>query len=315
MTIKTSLPQIVVVAGIIRDARGRLCLSRRPEHKHQGGLWEFPGGKVEANEPLNDALARELHEELGLEQVVSAPFMTLEHAYPDLRVVLHFREVLSYRGEAHGREGQPVEWVPREEVSARSLPAANRPVAAALRLPRELVIAPEGLDEAVLRAGLERLEPARQGLYLRHWNRESPALVRIAEHCHDLGLRFWVRDDAALARRLDAFGLHLSVPALMAQTGRPDFDGLLSAACHDRGQIEQALRIGAQMATLSPVNATPSHAGAAPLGWRAFEGLVHEQPLVFYALGGVTPADLATARQHGAFGVAGIRAFWPGPTE
>ena len=112
MTTDASLPEIVVVAGIIRDAQGRLCLSRRPEHKHQGGLWEFPGGKVEAGEALGDALARELDEELGLRDLVSTPFMSVEHAYPDLRVVLHFRELRAWSGEPHGREGQPVEWVP-----------------------------------------------------------------------------------------------------------------------------------------------------------------------------------------------------------
>ena len=61
------LPEIVVVAAIIRDRENRLCLSRRPEHKHQGGLWEFPGGKVEEGEPLERALARELDEELGMQ--------------------------------------------------------------------------------------------------------------------------------------------------------------------------------------------------------------------------------------------------------
>lgn len=305
------LPEIVVVAGIIRDSQGRLCLSRRPEHKHQGGLWEFPGGKVEAGEALSRALARELHEELGLAGVVSVPFMTVEHAYPDLRVVLHFRHVTAFRGEPHGREGQPVEWVPLERLSARSLPAANRPVATALRLPQELAIVAEGLNEAALLAGLERLEPARQGLYFRHWNRDTPALARLAEHCHRRGLRFWIRDDAALARRLGAFGLHLSTNALIAQSAPPEFDGILSAACHDMRAILKARHLGAHMATLSPVNRTQSHPSATPLGWRNFHDMVREQPLVFYALGGLAPTDLATARQHGAFGVAGISAFWP----
>ncbi|ASK34850.1 NUDIX hydrolase [Alcanivorax sp. N3-2A] len=309
MTTDASLPEIVVVAGIIRDAQGRLCLSRRPEHKHQGGLWEFPGGKVEAGEALGDALARELDEELGLRDLVSTPFMSVEHAYPDLRVVLHFREVRAWSGEPHGREGQPVEWVPLQQVSERSLPAANRPVAAALRLPRELVVLPDGLGSAALLSGLASLDPARQGIYLRHAGEQ---LRGLAARCHELGLRFWIADDADLARRLDAFGLHLTAPVLMAHTQRPAFEGMISAACHDRAQIQQAVNVGAHMATLSPVRRTASHPGATPLGWPGFQDLVREQPLVFYALGGVAPDDLALAREHGAFGVAGIRAFWPG---
>lgn len=303
------LPEIVVVAGIIPDADDRLCLSRRPDHKHQGGLWEFPGGKVEPGEALDHALARELHEELGLDGVRSIPFLTVRHRYPDLAVTLHFRELTAYTGVAHGREGQPVEWVPRAELSARAFPEANRPVAVALRLPPEWVIPPEELDQTAVVEGLARLDPARQGVYLRGWS-GHPAVTAA---CRARGLRFWVRDDAGLARREGAFGLHLSGEGLARaqREGAPAFEGLLSVACHDAGQIDAARALGADMATLSPVRATPTHPEAAPLGWDGFDELVAGNPLVFYALGGVGPEDLATARAHGAYGVAGIRGLWP----
>ncbi|MCH2559270.1 MAG: Nudix family hydrolase [Alcanivorax sp.] len=307
------LPEIVVVAGIIPDGDDRLCLSRRPEHKHQGGLWEFPGGKVEPGESLERALARELHEELGLDEVRSRPFLTVRHRYPDLHVTLHFREVTAFTGEPHGREGQPVEWVPRSGLSARAFPAANRPVAVALQLPPEWVIPPETLDEAEVIAGLARLDPARQGVYLRGWS-GHPA---VAAACRVRGLRFWIRDDAGAARREGAFGLHLSGEGLARaeRNGVPAFDGLLSVACHDAAQIERAMALGADMATLSPVRATPTHSEAAPLGWEGFADLIAGNPLVFYALGGVGPDDLTTARAHGAYGVAGIRGFWPATTD
>lgn len=304
-----ALPEITVAAGVIRDAEGRLCLSRRPAHKHQGGLWEFPGGKVEAGETAHHALARELHEELGLTVDASMPFMTVEHRYDDLRVILHFREVTAWHGEPHGREGQPVEWVPLAEISERAFPAANRPVALALHLPPELAIVPEGLDEAAVLAGLDRLDPARQGVYLRQWS-DSGALPRLAARCRERGLRFWIRDNAEVAAREGAAGLHLSGGALERGDIGP-FDGPLSAACHDTAQIDRALALGCGMALLSPVASTPTHPHAMPLGWAGFNELVREKPLVFYALGGVGPGDLTAAREHGAFGVAGIRAFWP----
>ncbi|HBP93498.1 MAG TPA: 8-oxo-dGTP diphosphatase MutT, partial [Alcanivorax sp.] len=203
------LPEIVVVAAIIRDRENRLCLSRRPEHKHQGGLWEFPGGKVEEGEPLEQALARELDEELGMKAVRSQPFMTVRHRYPDLRVTLHFREVTAYTGEPHGREGQPVEWVPLQELSSRQFPAANQPVVTALKLPRQLVIPPEGLHYQDVLAGIDRLDPDSQGLYLRQWS-QSDALPELAARCRARGVRFWIRDDAHLATREHAFGLHLT---------------------------------------------------------------------------------------------------------
>jgi 8-oxo-dGTP diphosphatase len=334
-----SLPEITVVAAIIRDRRDRLCLSRRPEHKHQGGLWEFPGGKVEEGEPLEQALARELDEELGMQGARSRPFMTVRHRYPDLHVTLHFREVTAYTGEPHGREGQPVEWVPLQELSSRQFPAANQPVVTGLKLPRQLVIPPEGLSHQDVLAGIDRLDPASQGLYLRQWS-QSEALPELAARCRERGVRFWIRDDAHLATREHAFGLHLTgVNGLLgerapmdaglvgagparewARSARQDprdlkkalqnFQGILSASCHNEQEIAQAVEWGAQMATLSPVHATPTHPDARPLGWDRFQALVEGKPLVFYALGGVTPDDLDTALHHGAFGLAGIRAFW-----
>ena len=330
------LPEIVVVAAIIRDRENRLCLSRRPEHKHQGGLWEFPGGKVEEGEPLERALARELDEELGMKAVRSQPFMTVRHRYPDLRVTLHFREVTAYTGEPHGREGQPVEWVPLQDLSSRQFPAANQPVVTALKLPRQLVIPPEGLHYQDVLAGIDRLDPDSQGLYLRQWS-QSDALPELAARCRERGVRFWIRDDAHLATREHAFGLHLTAldargaggsgpggsgpsPRKAGKAGRQDprdlqealqnYPGILSAACHNEAEIAQAVEWGAQMATLSPVHATPTHPDAQPLGWDRFRALVEGKPLVFYALGGVTPQDLDTALHHGAFGLAGIRAFW-----
>lgn len=308
-----SLPEITVVAGIIRDGDGRLCLSRRPEHKHQGGLWEFPGGKVEPGEALDVALARELHEELGLDVTGCEPFMTVRHRYPDLKVTLHFREVRRYSGEPHGREGQPVEWVPLADITERAFPAANRPVALALRLPPEWVVVPEGLEEPAVVQGLERLDPRRQGVYLRGWS-QGPALPRLAACCHERGLPFWVRDDAALAAREGAAGLHLSRRALMAASTVElnGFTGVISAACHDAAALEQALALDIPMAVVSPVAATATHPDVAPMGWDGFAALTEGRPLVFYALGGLSPDDLSTAREHGAYGVAGIRAFWPG---
>jgi 8-oxo-dGTP diphosphatase len=318
------LPEIVVVAAIIRDRDNRLCLSRRPEHKHQGGLWEFPGGKVEEGEPLERALARELDEELGMQGVRFQPFMTVRHRYPDLRVTLHFREVTAYTGEPHGREGQPVEWVPLQELSSRQFPAANQPVVTALKLPRQLVIPPEGLGYQDVLAGIDRLDPDSQGLYLRQWS-QSDALPELAARCRERGVRFWIRDDAHLATREHAFGLHLTCgsgpsPRKGGEAGRQDprdpeealqnFQGILSASCHNEAEIAQAVEWGAQMATLSPVHATPTHPDAPPLGWDRFRALVEGKPLVFYALGGVTPQDLDTALHNGAFGLAGIRAFW-----
>ncbi|EKF74253.1 hypothetical protein A11A3_09645 [Alcanivorax hongdengensis A-11-3] len=306
-------PAIIVVAAIIRGKDGRICLGKRPDDKHQGGHWEFPGGKVEPGESLAAALARELHEELAMEQSESAPFMTIVHQYSDLHVTLHFREVFAWQGEPHGREGQPVAWFENSELPGLSFPAANRPVVTALTLPPSLAIAPPDQSLTSLLQAIGELDATQTGIYLRHWSQHE-ALPEIASCCRYHGIRFWLRmvseEDAAIAQQEGAFGLHLPAAVLAGCDQRPDFAGVVSAACHDRAEMEKIVSLSLDMAMVSPVEKTPSHPGASPLGWPQAAALMIGQPLACFALGGLTPDHLPLAREHGAVGVAGIRAFW-----
>ena len=193
----TTTPAITVVAAIIRGNDGRICLSRRPDHKHQGGRWEFPGGKVEPGEPLSTALARELEEELGMQAAISSPFMTIAHQYQDLHVTLHFRDVTAWQGDPSGCEGQQVSWFEIPELPALEFPAANRPVVTAITLPDYLAIAPDNMDLEALKAGIGRLDAARMGLYLRQWS-EHAALPEILALCRETGIKVWLRASAGL---------------------------------------------------------------------------------------------------------------------
>ena len=106
MPLPEERPDRIDIALAIPLRDGKLFVARRAGGLHLAGSWEFPGGKVEEGEPLEQALARELDEELGMQGARSRPFMTVRHRYPDLRVTLHFREVTAYTGEPHGREGR-----------------------------------------------------------------------------------------------------------------------------------------------------------------------------------------------------------------
>ncbi|MGF1528801.1 MAG: 8-oxo-dGTP diphosphatase MutT [Candidatus Competibacterales bacterium] len=122
-----------VAVGVVVNPCGEVLIARRAPTAHQGGLWEFPGGKVEAGEPVEDALARELLEEVALEVVVAKPWFTLTHDYGDRQVALHIFWVSRFKGEARGLEGQPLAWRPIAQLVAADFPAANAPIVAALQ--------------------------------------------------------------------------------------------------------------------------------------------------------------------------------------
>lgn len=124
--------RVWVAVGVIQDPAGRICICRRPEDKHQGGKWEFPGGKVEAGETVQQALARELAEELGIGVRACQPLLTIHHDYPDKSVLLDVWRVTGFEGQAHGREGQPLRWIGLDELEGYDFPAANQPIVARL---------------------------------------------------------------------------------------------------------------------------------------------------------------------------------------
>ncbi|MDQ1304172.1 MAG: 8-oxo-dGTP diphosphatase, partial [Pseudomonadota bacterium] len=102
---------ILVAAGVLRDASGRVLIAQRPDGKHAAGFWEFPGGKIQAGESPLQALCRELAEEIGIVVSAATPLMTFRHSYPERVVELQVFEVSHYSGEPRGLEGQPLRWV------------------------------------------------------------------------------------------------------------------------------------------------------------------------------------------------------------
>ncbi|AZN31467.1 8-oxo-dGTP diphosphatase MutT [Pseudoalteromonas sp. Angola-31] len=113
-----------VAVGVIKK-NNAIFICKRADEQHQGGLWEFPGGKVEAGESVFAALKRELSEEVGITIHSSSQLMVIEHDYGDKCVKLDIHVVSNFSGEAHGAEGQPSEWVAINELSNYDFPAAN----------------------------------------------------------------------------------------------------------------------------------------------------------------------------------------------
>ena len=118
----------LVVACSLIDIDGRILLAKRPDNAQMGGLWEFPGGKVEPSETIAEALSRELQEELGVLVEAAEPFMVIDHDYGDKQVRLDVYHVTRWQGEAQGLEGQPLAWKLPVELIGWPFPAANTPI-------------------------------------------------------------------------------------------------------------------------------------------------------------------------------------------
>ena len=310
-------PAIHVVAAILRDARGRILLTRRTDGRDLAGLWEFPGGKVEPGESVEQALRRELVEELGIEIGAVEPMIAVPHAYPHKRILLDVQHVAAFSGRARGLEAQALAWVEPSRLARYPMPAADRPVVAALLQPDRYLVTPEpdADDETFLATLARSLACGVRRVQLR-----AKALPRERFHALALAARALARDCGAelllnsghdasfeIAAELE-LGLHLMSEHVREQVRRPE--GLLAASCHDAEELRRAEALGCDFVVLAPVAPTVSHPDQAALGWERFAELREQVALPIYALGGMTESDLSTARAHGAQGIAAIRGLW-----
>lgn len=302
------------VAVLLRED-GQVLLGERPPGKPWAGWWEFPGGKIEAGESPLHALQRELYEELGTAALEAYPWLTRRYAYPEREVKLHFFIVRRWHDEPHGKENQRLAWQSPASPTVAPLLPANAPVLQALCLPPLYAIShAAALGETEFLARLEQaLQRGLRLVQLREPQLDEAALLRLAgqvvRHCHAHGARVLLNATPDLARLAGADGVHLSARRLLAMRERPR-DMLCAASCHDAKELAQAAQLELDLVVLSPVNPTLSHPQATPLGWPAFARLIADYPLPVYALGGMQPADLHQAWQHGAHGIAAQRAPW-----
>jgi 8-oxo-dGTP diphosphatase len=307
-----------VAVGVILNKDGQVLIAKRPDDAHQGGLWEFPGGKVEQGEALFDALKRELHEELAIQIIASESLIKITHDYGDKKVCLDVHKVTEFSGEPQGNEGQPIRWVRAQDLFQYDFPAANRPIVTAINLPQTMLITGEAANESELLAKTERaLQSGIRLAQLRvHPENFSAHIVQeFAILCRRYSARAQLNTSPEIFSGLPVvgmnLGLHLNSRFLMTLQERPVASSiLLSASCHNEIEIAQAHEIGVDFICLSPVLATNSHPGESGMGWDKFAELVEVAKLPTYALGGMGKHHLKMAMQHGAQGIAAISEWW-----
>ena len=296
-----------VAAAVILRPDGAFLLAQRPPGKVYSGYWEFPGGKVEPGEPAPDALARELHEELGIDVQTAYPWITRVFTYPHAIVRLNFFRVTRWRGEPHPREDQAMAWQTLAGNMASPMLPANAPVLASLALPAEYAITDAARwGTAVMLEKLQRrLEQGLKLVQLR-----EPGLA-------DAERRIFCGNAIGRARRFgckvmvksphsDADGIHFTASQLMGLMERPR-GMLVAASCHTREELERAMALELDFAVLGPVK---EKAGAQPMGWARFAEVARGTTIPVYAIGGLVRADLEDAWRAGAHGLAMIRGAW-----
>lgn len=309
-----------VMAGALIDGQGRVLLAQRPPGKHLAGLWEFPGGKLEAGESPVDGLVRELREELGVEATMGEPLISVPWRYGERVLRLDAHRVDQWRGEPASLDGQALQWCLPREVDPLMLAPADRHILCALQLPTRCLVTPDEVaSEPSVAQWQQRIEAALSAgarlvvLRFPQWPssrvRELAAalLPAVRTHAADVLLSGDVQGALALGAPI---GVQLKAAQLADLTQRPlPWNQRVGASCHDAGELAQAAAI-ADFATLSPVDVTSTHPDAAPLGWPAFGAMVEATPLPVFALGGMTEMHTQAARDAGAQGIAGIRGFW-----
>ena len=310
---------VEVAAAVMLRADGQeYLLAQRPQGKVYAGYWEFPGGKVEAGESIRAALIRELHEELGITVTECSPWLTRTFTYPHATVRLNFWRVTAWSGEigiTAPLEHAAVDWqqIGKTATVTPILPA-NDPILKALALPTRMAITmaeTEGIERT-----LERIDTAlTQGLKLiqirdKHYPEAKRVWLAetVTQLAHSHGALVLINDDANLAQRVHADGLHLSSSALAQCSSRPDF-AWVGASCHTAEEIQHAGELLLDYALLGPVLPTPSHPEASGIGWEAFSASIADNTLPVFALGGMRPEMLEQAQALGAHGIALMRGW------
>ena len=317
---------IHVVIGIVQNTKQQVLVSTRKDNVHQGGLSEFPGGKVEKNETPEQALYRELREEVNLSCNKLAPLIQIPYEYEDRKVFLNVFRVTDYSGSVEANEAQDLNWIDIASLDAKKFPSANYGIIRALQLPHSVCVTPNfdrDEDAFLMRLGKIVKKRTTSIIQLRSHQLNGLEYSKLAEKCLSVCEKFQAKlvlnRELEVVCQLKVNGCHLTSKRLMELNERPDVSSgsdtkfLISASCHNLEEISHASAIGLDYIFLGPViekvientaNNTISN-----LGWEKFKALAKASQIPIYAIGGLKLSDQEVAIINGAQGIAAIRDF------
>ena len=307
-------PIVNVAVGVVFDINDRVLIAKRRPGQHLAGMWEFPGGKIEADESPVDALCRELREELGVIVRKPEPLISFVHCYSDRTVKLCVYTVSKYDGAPVGLEGQEISWISVEGLDLKRFPQANRPIISSLKLPDRYAIVDLSSNE--LSSAIEKIRSLIERdirlIRLRASGLDYERYASVASYAADIckqGRQVLMLDTyPELVLAVGASGLHLSSVELHRMQVRPlDASYWIAASCHNTADLSRSAQLGVDFAVLGPVKPTQTHPEAKPIGWRTFKNMVESAIIPVFALGGLTVNDIPDARRNGGQGDSAIR--------
>lgn len=303
-------PVTPVAVGVIVRTDGAVLLAERPTGKPYAGYWEFPGGKIESGESVEQALERELAEELGVRVRSTEPWTVLEYDYPHAYVRLHFQRVFDWLGTPHPVEGQQLMFLrPGEDPPTPLLPAAV-PALRWMQLPTVTAYSNEVSADAeqaqqwierALARGLRQIlwyEPLLAGAALEQALRACSARARA------FGARLLIdsRIDPHLPEAAD--GCFVSADRLRSTTVRPSAQWV-GAGVRDQSDLAHAAGLACDFAVIDLQTAQPNAAARDALAtWELISSMCRDSPLPLYVGLEANVENLRQARRHGAHGLA-----------
>jgi 8-oxo-dGTP diphosphatase len=321
--VTTSLvkPRIDVAVAVVFNTHGQVLWGCRPEGKPYAGYWEFPGGKVEPDETVWQALVRELKEELDITALEGGPWFRIEHDYEHANVRLHLYRVWRFDGSPKSLENQRFTWASLDSSDLSPILPATEPLLPKLAQPTVMALTNyEAGFEACAKRLEQGLSRATMPIYVqfREKTLKGDALIQAFEHCYGLcqktGQAMLLNSDTwiNLAVHLDALPcpLHLTQAHLLSG----QFQGVqcAGASVHDTDSLHMAFDRGLSYAVLGAVKPTSSHPGQSGLGWQGFLDSALGARLPVFAIGGLAWGDMPDARRHGAHGIAMLSQFGVG---
>lgn len=309
-----------VAVAVIQNSHGQYLIAKRPKETHQGGLWEFPGGKVEENETVLAALKRELFEEIDVTYTQATPLIQIHHNYGDKTVLLDVFSIDEVSGKALGKEGQEIRWIELNEFDLYDFPAANLPILKAIHLPDRYMITGEFEDEQDL---FERIQSGlKKGIKLIQFRAHNLTDCLYFEYakkiytlCQNKNAQLLLNTSIENYNNHQAknfsHGVHLTSKEIITfppESKEPDL--LVSTSIHNQDELLIAEEKNVDFVALSPVYETLSHPNSIPLGWSKFKELTDTAAIPVYALGGMSNDDIKLSKAYGGQGIAAIGEFW-----